>query len=282
MTILDSTAQAPSTPVEAEVFRPLAHVPVSAVPVFDGTAADALAVCLRAARLRVGARVATANLDFLVQARQDPRLLDDLQGSTLVVADGSPVVALARMAGARRVERTPGVDLAVALCRAGGADSEFRVALYGGRPDTLDIAAERFEALSPGTRVVLRTSPPFRDLTAEEQDAERAAIREAAPHLVLVGLGCPKQERRIRDYYPAAPDAVWIGVGGTFEMVAGHRRRAAPLVQRLGMEWLVRLVQDPGRLARRYLGRDIPSLPLVAFDVLAHRSTYRRGVSRIR
>jgi N-acetylglucosaminyldiphosphoundecaprenol N-acetyl-beta-D-mannosaminyltransferase len=243
------------------------------VPIFDGTPEEARDYCLHAARTGVGARIATANLDFLAQARTNETLLDDLQGSSLIVADGAPVVTLARMAGALRVERTAGVDLAIELCRAGGEEQEFRVALYGGEPGACRAAAERLESLAPHTRVVLTHCPPFRELTDEEQEHERALIAAADPHLVLVGLGCPKQEHRIREYYEAAPGAVWIGVGGAFEMIAGQRRRAGRLVQQLGLEWLVRMAQDPGRLARRYLGRDVPALPLIAADVVIRRLT---------
>ena len=84
-------------------------------------------------------------------------------------------------------------------------------------------------------------------------------LSETVP-LVLVALGCPYQEQVIARYYEAAPAAVWIGVGGTLDILAGRTRRAPRLLQRLGLEWLARLAQEPRRLWRRYLLRDVPAL----------------------
>src|SRR5690606_29054243 len=123
----------------------------------------------------------------------------------------------------------------------------------------------RLEARFPAARIVLRLTPPFRPLVPEEVTAERDAIAHARPDLVLVALGCPRQERLIAEYHDAAPGAVWIGVGGTLDFLAGQRWRAPALVQRGGMEWLVRLAQEPRRLWRRYLLRDLPALLPLTF-----------------
>jgi len=246
------------------------HVVVGSIPIFDGSSNEAVGFCMDALRARSGARIATANLDFLAQSRANHELREDLWNSHLVVADGAPVVALARIAGGGRVERTTGVDLTLALCRAGGEAGTFRVVMYGSDEVTATRAARALEATAPGVQVVLIVNPPYGPRSQEAQDADRAAIAAADPHLVLVALGCPKQEQRIRDYYPSAPQALWIGVGGSFDFFAGTRRRAAPIVQRLGMEWAVRLLQEPGRLAGRYFGRDLPALPpLLAGAVIA-------------
>jgi N-acetylglucosaminyldiphosphoundecaprenol N-acetyl-beta-D-mannosaminyltransferase len=121
-------------------------------------------------------------------------------------------------------------------------------------------AGEGLEALSPGVEVVGRVCPPFRALSRTEQVEEMRAISKSDPNLVLVALGCPRQERLIADYFQAAPTAVWIGVGGTFDFLAGRRQRAPRWVQAAGLEWVARLLQDPRKLARRYLLRDIPFL----------------------
>lgn len=258
--------------------RAVPHVVLGDIPIFDGTSEDALAFCMDALERGEGARIATANLDFFAIARTNEELVDDLQRSSIVVADGAPVVALGRLAGARRIERTTGVDFALALCREGGRRGPFRVAMYGSDPETADRAARALEATSPGVEIVLRLSPPFRSPTPEERAADRAAIAACDPHLVLVALGCPKQERVIREYFDAAPQALWIGIGGAFDFFAGKRRRAAPIFQRLGLEWVVRLVQDPRRLASRYLRRDLPVLP----PLLAEAASLRFEVHRPR
>jgi N-acetylglucosaminyldiphosphoundecaprenol N-acetyl-beta-D-mannosaminyltransferase len=249
----------------------LPHVPLGPLRIFDGRFDDAVRVLSDAMAAGTGARVATANLDFVALARRDGQLAADLAASDIVVADGVPVVLLSRLMGARSVERCTGVDLTPALCEAGARNGPLRVVMYGSEPAVTERAAAKLESQVPGVEVPLRLHPPFRALTPAERDQERASIREARPHLVLVALGCPRQERRIQEYYDAAPQAVWMGVGATLDFLAGHRRRAPRLVQWLGLEWAFRFVQEPRRLWSRYFRRDLPALVAISWWCLRHR-----------
>lgn len=215
--------------------------------------------------------MATANLDFLALARKDARLLSNLQNSSLVVADGMPVVWLARLVGARRVRRTAGVDLVQALCKDAGDGNALRIAMYGSTKDLTTRAAKHLESLSPHARVVTAINPPFRPLSPGEAVEHSAALAEAAPNLVLVAMGCPEQERVIADWYHHIPSALWVGVGGTFDFLAGERKRAPRLFRATGTEWIVRMVQEPTRLGRRYLGRDLPALVRIMPGCLLQR-----------
>lgn len=227
---------------------------------FDGTIDEAADHCLDRIAIGAGCRVATANLDFVALTRHDRQLRADLAASHLVVADGAPVALLARLMGARRSRgRIAGVDLVRAVCDR-AATSGLRIALYGADPLTAHRARHWIEARWPQHDVVLVLNPPYRALSEEERALEQAAIAEAAPELVLVALGCPAQERRIAEYFHAAPGAAWIGVGGTLDFFGGRRRRAPRWMQRIGGEWLFRLGQEPGRLGQRYLLRDVPAL----------------------
>lgn len=241
-----------------------AAIPVGPLAIFDGTLAGAADRCVEAITSGRGARIATANLDFVALARRDATLREDLANSTLVVADGKPIVWLARIAGARRIGRVNGVDLATELLRRGEALGGMRVALYGSTPDISRDAAAWIERTCAGVRIVARLIPPFRELSEQESLAERARLTAAAPDLVLVALGCPRQERLIARYFDAAPGAVWIGVGGTLDFFAGRRWRAPRFVQAAGIEWAFRLMQEPRRLWRRYLLRDLPTLFAIA------------------
>lgn len=237
-----------------------AHLQIGNVPVFNGDLNMAVRTCLEWIEAGVGGRVATANLDFLAIARKDMALKRLLAQSHLVVADGAPVAWLARLAGARATRRAGGVDLVTRLLGAGVRRGGLKVALYGATPDVCAVAAQRVEDSYPGVEVVAAISPPFgpRDLQAERH--ARDTLQQLTPELVLVALGCPKQEQVISDFYEVAPAAVWIGVGGTLDILAGHRRRAPQLMQRLGLEWAARLAQEPGRLWHRYFLRDLPVL----------------------
>ncbi|MCC6381917.1 MAG: WecB/TagA/CpsF family glycosyltransferase [Dehalococcoidia bacterium] len=246
------------------------HVQVGPVAVFDGTLEEAASLCVEAMRARSGARIATANLDFLAQARRDPALRSALSSSSLVTADGAPVAWLARLAGGRRARRVTGVDLVEEICRQ-AAPAGLRVAFYGSTEAIAAAAAAALEARHPGVQVVCRTSPPFRQLRPEELRAGLNDLVRARPELVLVALGCPRQEAFIRDSYRVVPSACWIGVGGTFDFLAGRRRRAPALLRSVGAEWLVRLAQEPRRLWRRYLLHDAPALAVASAWCLRRR-----------
>ncbi len=253
------------------------HFPLGGVAIFDGDIDEATRICVDWIDAGEGGRVATANLDFLALARRNATLREQLSSSHLVVADGAPVAWLARASGASRTRRVGGVDLVESLLGAGTRRGGLRVALYGGEPDISRATAEAIPQRFPGVNVVAAIAPPFRELSPAEEAAERQQLLAAAPELVLVALGCPKQETFIARYYEVAPQAVWIGVGGTLDILAGRRRRAPQLVQRMGFEWAARLAQEPGRLWRRYLMRDLPVLLAVAPGCLASRWSRTRA-----
>ena len=249
----------------------LRHVDVGPLRIFDGDLSAAGALIRSRIQAGLGTRVATANLDFVAQARRNHILRRDLQDSNLVVADGAPVAWLSRMAGARHARRVTGVDLVEEVCSQASRGDGLRVAFYGSTANLAAKAAQHLETKYTGVRVVARITPPFRELTAQEQEIGRQALVHARPDLVLVALGCPKQERFIAENHDLLPGAAWIGVGGTLDFFAGLRKRAPSGVQAAGMEWMVRLVQEPRRLWRRYLLEDIPALVAVAPRVAATR-----------
>lgn len=258
-------------PQNAEEQRPRLgpHVLVGSVPVFDGGLEQSARIILDGVVAGRGARVATANMDFLAIARRDAALRADLQNSDLVVADGAPVAWMARLGGARQTRRVAGVDLVRTLFAQ--APEGTRVAFYGSTPELTEKAAAVLEAEGSGAKVVARCSPPFRPMTDAEHAAELAPIVAAEPHIVLVALGCPRQERLIAMHAHLLPGTAWVGVGGTFDFFAGRRKRAPRAVQVAGFEWAVRLAQEPGRLWRRYLLADLPELVRLVPGVVAGR-----------
>jgi N-acetylglucosaminyldiphosphoundecaprenol N-acetyl-beta-D-mannosaminyltransferase len=259
-----------SGPISALSRRALPHVDVGPLAVMDGNLSDAVTFCTGAIASGRGAKVATANLDFVALARKDEVLRRHLAESTLVVADGAPVAWLGRLSGGRRVARAPGVDLVEGICAAAG-DRPIRLAIYGSTEDTCTRAVNYLTARHPGVSIDCIVCPPFREQSPEEREADLALLVGARPDLVLIALGCPKQERFIAAHYDRIPGAVWIGVGGTLDFFAGQRKRAPRWAQRAGCEWLVRLLQEPGRLWRRYLVRDLPALIPVSAQCIASR-----------
>jgi N-acetylglucosaminyldiphosphoundecaprenol N-acetyl-beta-D-mannosaminyltransferase len=235
------------------------HAEISGIQIFGSGHDEAVRLCIDAIDAGRQTKVATANLDFLALAARDGQLKTDLQRSSLVVADGMPVVWLARIAGAAGTRRVAGVDFVDGICRAASARGGLRLALYGSS-DAVRAGAERHFGAIAGVTVCFSKSPPFRPLTAEERAADARAIAGSGAELVLVALGCPGQERFIAEAATGEHGPVWVGVGGSFDFFAGHRKRAPRLLQRTGMEWAVRMLQEPKRLGRRYLLRDLPAL----------------------
>lgn len=200
-----------------------------------------------------GGWIATANLDHLrrLQCRGDFR--DAYENTTVVVADGMPVVWASRLQGTPVPERVAGSDLINSLS-AGAAAAGFRVFLLGGDPGTADSAAVRLQAEHPGLEVVGTTCPAVGFERDERQmHALAQQLTSSRPDIVFVALGSPKQELLIDRLRQRLPAAWWIGVGISFSFVAGDVRRAPRWLQRIGMEWAHRLMQEPRRLAGRYL-----------------------------
>ncbi|MFI6455611.1 WecB/TagA/CpsF family glycosyltransferase [Streptosporangium amethystogenes] len=222
-----------------------------------------------------GGAIVTANVDIVRAATRDPDLADLVARSEIVVADGMPVVWAAGLAGPALPCRITGASLVHSL--AGRAARENRsVYLLGGEPGVPEAAARVLAGSCPGLRVAGTCSPPFGfDSSPEGVRAVVAGVVAAAPDLVLVGLGFPKQERIIAALRAELPDAWYLGCGAGIPMAAGRFRRAPGPVQRVGAEWLYRLALEPRRLARRYLRDDAPFAVALLAGALRTRLTVR-------
>ncbi|MDX1419351.1 MAG: WecB/TagA/CpsF family glycosyltransferase [Rubricoccaceae bacterium] len=186
----------------------------------------------------------------LVEAQDDPAFRSILHGADLNVPDGMPVVWALRRLGIAGAERVYGPDLTLSVCRAAAA-AGVPIALYGASEETLAILMERLPRLSPGLRIVEAVSPPYRPLTRDEDEAYTERLARSGAGIVLVGLGCPKQERWCEAHRGRIP-AVLLAVGAAFDFHAGRVPQAPPVLQRSGLEWAFRLAMEPRRLWRRY------------------------------
>ncbi len=200
----------------------------------------------------------TANLDHMRRYRVDPEARALIDEADLVVADGAPLVWASRLAGTPLPERVTGSNLVWSVSELAAASGQ-SIFLLGGKPGYAAragaIVAERY----PGLEVAGTSCPPLGfERDREQMERLRAELREARPGIVFLGLGFPKQGLLIRELRGELPAASFIGVGGSFDFVTGETARAPGWVGRLGLEWVVRLAQEPRRLARRYLVEGIP------------------------
>lgn len=195
--------------------------------------------------------VCVRDVHGVMRAQDDPMLLELHSKAGMVTADGMPLVWLSRLRG-HQVERVCGADLVTAVVEA-GLECGLRHYFYGGKPGVAEQFAEALAARHPGLLVAGTGTPPFRQLTLEEDREETGRIISANPQVVWVGLSTPKQEYWMRDHVSTIPGAILIGVGAAFDFHAGLVKRAPRWMQRCGLEWFHRLVSEPRRLWRRYL-----------------------------
>ncbi len=197
-----------------------------------------------------GHQVATVNLDFITNALGDPELLGLLQGASLTMPDGMPVVWGARLLGEPMRERVAGVDAVLGLAER-AARKGYSLYLLGAAPGVAHRAAEILREKFPGLKIVGVSSPVVRK-DAETDEFVIEEIRSAQPDILLVAFGNPKQEKWIGRYGAELCVPVMIGVGGTLDFISGAKKRAPRWMQNSGFEWTFRLAQEPGRLWRRY------------------------------
>ena len=196
-------------------------------------------------------RVATANLDFLELASHDEQLLDCLGTADLVTADGEPLVWLSQLRGQPIPERVAGADL-VPLLVGEAAERGRSVYFLGGQDGAAQQAIAVLQKRYPELKVA-GFSEPMVDLSDEQACLEIAdSVRTSAADLVLVAFGCPKQDPFIERYGEQMGARLAVGVGGTFNFIAGRINRAPKWLQKMGLEWVHRLAMEPRRLVGRY------------------------------
>lgn len=230
----------------------------------DGIPMDlAIEYLLQLAEQKTGGYVVTPNVDHIVQAERDGGLPEIYRESALSLPDGAPVAWAARWLTGQNVSKVSGADLIAPLC---GRASErgYRIYLLGGAPGIAQKAAAYLGGRFPTLTIVGTDSPPLgfeHNPELVTQTIER--IRNSDPHFVLVALGCPKQEYFMHKHYRSLAPAVLLGIGASLDFFAGKVRRAPAWMSRAGLEWSYRLIQEPRRLASRYLRRDLAFFPIL-------------------
>jgi N-acetylglucosaminyldiphosphoundecaprenol N-acetyl-beta-D-mannosaminyltransferase len=189
----------------------------------------------------------------VVESQEDDVLRRAHNDSGLTVPDGMPMVWAGRFAGASEISRVYGPDLMERVCELAGRRG-WQVFLYGGEPGVAERLGDRLAKRFMGLRIAGTYSPPFRPLTPSESDQVAARINDSGAEIVCVGISTPKQELWMSEHINRLdPPIVLIGVGAAFDIHAGRVRKPPSWMGPLGLYWLYRLLQEPGRLWRRYL-----------------------------
>jgi len=288
MTFLDTHAHAYAPPVEPQT-RPAGHdlpLPqdvrmreILGLPIAMTDYAEAMDVMDGMLARRERGYVCATAVHAVMVGQDDPEMRSALQGSTLTVPDGMPLVWAANLLGDDLRDRVYGPELMLRYCER-SAEKGHRVFLYGGRDQgSLAQLTLNLRLRFPGIKIVGGYSPPFRALTDDEDNAIADQINAAQPDIVWVGIGVPKQEKwmaRMRDRIDAP---VLAAVGAAFDFHAGRVSMAPEWMQNRGLEWTYRIAQEPRRLLPRYLIHNPRFVAKIAAQLVRERLRPRRALS---
>jgi exopolysaccharide biosynthesis WecB/TagA/CpsF family protein len=210
----------------------------------------------------------------IVTSSTDRELLRKVNKFDIIAPDGQPVRwALNRLYGARLPDRVCGPELMLRLCARAAAEG-ISIYLYGSSPEIIDALITNLKQRYEGLVIAGAESPPFRKLSIEEDAEMVRRINDSGAGIVFIGLGCPKQDHFAADHRDRIR-GVQVCVGAAFDFHAGHKKVAPAWMQRRGLEWLYRLIQEPRRLWRRYL---VTNTLFIQKFVLQWGSMWLRGI----
>ena len=220
-------------------------------PMLAATMGEVVDLCERAIVDGHPIQIGVMNAAKVVNASRDPKLHDAILSCDVILADGQSVVWASRLLGKPLPERVAGIDLFIHLLEL--ADAQRRsVFLLGATPEVIEQVVRVVETRYPGARLVGHRDGYFTD---EETVAQE--IASSHPDMLFLGMTSPKKEIFLERYESVMNVPVTHGVGGSFDILAGVTKRAPEAWQRMGMEWAYRLVQEPGRMWKRYLRTNI-------------------------
>ncbi len=190
----------------------------------------------------------TVNVAILMMMRTDSRLQQFVDRAALIVADGQPLIWCSHWLGRALPERVTGLHLVDAICERAAREGK-RVYLLGATEDVVAKAAQRLRARFVNLQVDFANGY----FTKAEAPMRADHIRASGAKILFVGMGVPRQENFLEEQWDRLGVGMAIGVGGSFDVLAGLRRGAPTWVEKLGIEWVFRLIQEPRRLFLRYL-----------------------------
>lgn len=211
-----------------------------------------------------GKYICVSNVHTTVMSYENEEYRKIQNSAAMALPDGAPLSSYSRRKGYKQAQRVTGPDLMLELF-AISKEKGYRHYFYGATEETLQSMRKVIERDYPGLEIAGMYAPPFRTLTPEEDEQVVARINASAPDFVWVGLGAPKQEQWMYQHMGQL-QGVLIGVGAGFDYLAGYIKRAPRWMQKLSLEWLYRLLQDPKRLWRRYFTSNVKFICLTRMD----------------
>ena len=214
--------------------------------------------------------VVNSGMHGVMEAHRDAKLRGIFESVDLFAPDGILMVLVARLRGFKLKKKNTGPDVLWEFARSAN-EHGYSSYFYGDEEPVLQRLEERLKCVFPGLKIVGHRSPPFRQLTPEEDAADVAAINLAAPDVLWVGLGMPKQERWISEHRAQLRVPVAVGAGAAFKFVSGDVSQGPSWLRNMGFEWLWRLLSEPKRVWRRVLIDAPQFIGLVVLDIIGVR-----------
>lgn len=213
--------------------------------------------------------VYVANVHMVIEAFRSKSFLEKVQNAWMVLPDGKPLTWALRLLYGIRQDRVAGMDILPALLIR-SQELRLSVYFYGGTTSLLNTTSSYLKTQYPDLHISGLYSPPFRDLTKEEESAIIEKINSSGASILFVVLGCPKQESWMADM-SGKINALMIGIGGALPVLVGVKKRAPKWVQHAGLEWFYRLCQEPKRLFKRYAVTNSLFIYLVSKELLMRK-----------
>jgi N-acetylglucosaminyldiphosphoundecaprenol N-acetyl-beta-D-mannosaminyltransferase len=243
------------------------------MPVDALTMDEVLLRCRAALESRDRLLVGVVNAAKMVKLRRDVHLRDSLLDCDLLLADGQSVVWASRLLRAPLPERVAGIDLFERLLEVGARDG-WSVYLLGAKPDVLAQLRRRLASRFPALKIAGSHDGYFSDADASTVAED---IRASGADMLFLAMPSPSKEIFLGDWGPSLGVPVLHGVGGSFDVLAGVTKRAPLRWQKLGLEWLYRVIQEPSRMWRRYLTTNGRFIALVLHELIRRQSPYERS-----
>lgn len=195
--------------------------------------------------------ICVSNVHMCMEVFDDPQFADIVNEADLTVPDGRPIYWAQILMGYKEANQVRGADLTDGLCEA-AEDKGIRIGFYGSTQEVLSNLKDKLHNLYPKLEIRYLYAPPFRPLSEKETSAVIATINDSKVQILFVGLGCPKQEAWMANNKNEV-SCTMLGVGAAFDFISENKKNAPGILEKIGLEWMYRLICEPGRLWKRYL-----------------------------
>jgi N-acetylglucosaminyldiphosphoundecaprenol N-acetyl-beta-D-mannosaminyltransferase len=236
------------------------------IDISRGTYDEFVSAILKYAKAKASSYVCVANVHMVIEAYEHPDFAKVVNNADLVTPDGMPLTKAIKALYKEDQIRVDGMSL-LPILLSESEKNELSVYFYGSSQETLDETSTHLKTNYPNLKVAGMYSPPFRKLTAEEENDIAEKITASGANIVFVVLGCPKQEVWMAGMKGRIP-AIMLGIGGALPVLIGHQKRAPEWMQKNSLEWLYRFAQEPSRLFKRYFKTNSMFLYLMAKESL--------------